>query len=133
MGLTTISGSLVTNQSYQYITIGNFFSDANTQIQALGQPGSGASYYYVDDVCIASDSLVCTNFTVGKKNIQNKFEVKIFPNPSSDFLQVQLPIEPSYLASYIVVKNILGQTVKHLSCLSKQIDLAPGEWGNKGK
>ncbi|OPZ97807.1 MAG: hypothetical protein BWY70_01395 [Bacteroidetes bacterium ADurb.Bin408] len=56
---TSISGSFVADSSYQYIIIGNFFSDTNTDTILTGPPktfGYGV-YYFIDDIYVGTDSL----------------------------------------------------------------------------
>ena len=78
---TKISGSFVADSSYKYIVIGNFFSDANTDIidHNCGVP---VSYYYIDDICVSVDSLTCisilpVNLLTFRANPCNKF-VQLF-------------------------------------------------------
>jgi len=59
---TAISGSFVSNSAYQYILVGNFFDDANTDTTILS--GSVcASYYFIDDICVSTDSFTCVDIT----------------------------------------------------------------------
>jgi gliding motility-associated-like protein len=53
---TLISGTFIANGGEQYITIGNFNSDANTISSLVNPSGSGgpAAYYYIDDVYVGS-------------------------------------------------------------------------------
>ncbi|MEP7167951.1 MAG: T9SS type A sorting domain-containing protein, partial [Bacteroidota bacterium] len=89
---TMISGSFVAQGGEQFITIGNFNDDANTDTISVpgGNPtpqGFRYSYYYVDNVCVSSDSLTCSS-SVGI-NVVNKIdEIILFPNPFSDKLNI---------------------------------------------
>src|ERR1051326_874153 len=63
---TAVYGSFIADSAYQYVTIGNFKNDANTDTVYVGAGGSALtggwkyfSYYYVEDVCVSSDSLTC--------------------------------------------------------------------------
>jgi len=47
-----ISGSFIASGSEQFITIGNFKDDANTNVQYMGGPLPGAAYYFIDDVSV---------------------------------------------------------------------------------
>ncbi len=79
-----ISGSFIADSSYKYISIGNFFDNANTDtIIWIGT--SCVAYYYLDDICISTDSLVCNPVSVD----DNKFSllnISVFPNPVEDFV-----------------------------------------------
>ena len=59
-GWTRLYGSFIADSVYKYAVIGNFFSDANTDIidHNCGLP---FSYYFIDDVCVSTDSLSCNS------------------------------------------------------------------------
>ena len=89
-----ISGSIVADSAYNYLIVGNFFDDANTDTinYNCGNCWNSFSYYFVDDVCLSTDSLLCNggidllpcNVSVN----ENIFDdgVSVFPNPASDFV-----------------------------------------------
>jgi hypothetical protein len=56
-----VSGSFISNGSEQYITIGNFKNDINTDTTRLlpncMDPDYNSAYYYIDGVCVSTDSL----------------------------------------------------------------------------
>ena len=56
---TIVAGSFVADSAYKYISIGNFFSPQNTDTVMLVVNPWCRSYYYVDDVCVSTDSLTC--------------------------------------------------------------------------
>lgn len=56
---TTVSGSFIANAAYSFIEIGNFFDNANTNIQVIRFQNSDYAYYYIDNVCISTDSMEC--------------------------------------------------------------------------
>lgn len=79
-GWTKISGSFIADSSYQYLLIGNFFDDLNTnKIRYGGTPDSN-SYYFVDDMCISTDSLYSYQWT-GIDDISHLIITSIYPNP----------------------------------------------------
>ena len=47
-----IEGSFTANGTERYITIGNFFTDAASDIGFVGTPAHWYSYYYIDDVSV---------------------------------------------------------------------------------
>ena len=82
-----ISGSFIADSSYKYIVIGNFFNDLNTDTLSFSGTlfGSMGAYYYIDDVCVSTDSI----FNAGWTNIaslKTSSEIKVFPNPANNFL-----------------------------------------------
>ena len=82
-----ISGTFIADSAYNYIAIGNFFTDSLTSRIQLDSIASFA-YYYVDDICVSTDSNYCDSIS-GITNIDFKNPMKIFPNP----LQSELNIE----------------------------------------
>ena len=56
-----ISGSFIADSSYEYLVIGNFFDNSNTDTFYLPDLAFGhfVSYYYLDDVCLSEDSSLC--------------------------------------------------------------------------
>ncbi|MBP7809694.1 MAG: T9SS type A sorting domain-containing protein [Bacteroidia bacterium] len=82
-----ISGSFIADSVYKYILIGNFFNDTNTDTLSYPGPvfGSMAAYYYIDDVCVSTDSLYALNWTGITNSLLNE-EIRTYPNPVEDFL-----------------------------------------------
>ncbi len=69
---TKISGSFIADSVYKYLTIGDLKDSAQTHFIKLpyGQPGMHYAYYYIDNICVSTDSLAC-NTTIGIKTITN--------------------------------------------------------------
>lgn len=89
---TGICGSFLADSAYSYLNIGNFFMDTTTQVQPANSVNDCYSYYFIDNVCLSTDSLdcVCTVET-GLANNNNRYSVTLFPNPTSG--QVTLSLE----------------------------------------
>jgi hypothetical protein len=84
IGWTKISGAFIADSAYQYLALGNFYDDINTDtidMAPIGQPVNYA-YYYVDLVCVTEDSANCN--PINFLNDFNQQEISIFPNPFSD-------------------------------------------------
>jgi hypothetical protein len=125
---TTIKGSFIADSAYSFITIGNFFINANTDTIHFTQV-SGRAYYYIDDVCVSADSLTCNPFSEGQSEIPNHNSViKIFPNPFHSSFTVNCPL--STINSKLTICNSLGEIVHQQISTStnQQIELnaAPG-------
>ncbi len=86
-----ISGTFIADSAYQYIVIGSFFND--TSIDTLHFPnlafGNYLSYYYLDDVCLTIDSLYNETWTGLNEPIIHNTQIIIFPNPTSDILNIK--------------------------------------------
>lgn len=86
-----LSGSFVADSAYKYVVIGNFFDDLNTDTLSLSneQLVGYASYYFIDDICVGTDSLYANSWTGINDNINKSINLLIFPNPASDFIIVE--------------------------------------------
>ncbi len=75
-----VSGSFIADSSYNYLIIGNFFTDSLTNIQNLG-PFPDYAYNFVDDICVSTDSVYCSLWTGLVNNEFVKSNI-FYPNPS---------------------------------------------------
>ena len=80
-----VSTTFTATGGENYMIIGNFNNDANTNFLQLGISTAIASYIYIDDVCIVPCGSSCTLGIIENKNE----EIKIFPNPVGDKLKIQ--------------------------------------------
>ncbi len=95
---TLVSGSIIADSSYKYLALGNFFDDANTDTVHwnCSQCQNIFGYFLLDDICISTDSLLCNGginsmtCTTSINEINSDFELKLFPNPVSDFLTISI-------------------------------------------
>lgn len=120
IGWTSVFGSFIADSSYSYISIGNFFKVTSTDTIHLiaNNPFTPNSYYYIDDICVSTDSSFCANFLytgLESKGVVNKMNV--YPNPTSGALKISLPSNNG--SSTIEVFNLFGQSVYYIN--SKQI------------
>lgn len=83
-----ISGSFLADSAYSYIALGNFFDDNHTDTLTLS-PTPYAAYYYIDDVCVSTDSLYNEAWTGLGKNIDEEDQIKIYPNPSHGNINIE--------------------------------------------
>ena len=102
---SSIQGSFIADSAYQYITIGNFLDDFNTD--TLNCPYGGA-YYFFDNICVSSDSITC--FGVDNISEINKSSIYLSPNPASDFILLTGKIDPNTAFNLI---NCMGQIVRN--------------------
>jgi hypothetical protein len=90
MNWTTVFGSFIADSNYTHLVIGNFFDDASTDTikMVTGAPAFIWAYYYIDDVCVSTDSAYCANF-VGVKEKPTQQSFKIYPNPTNGVITVE--------------------------------------------
>ncbi len=110
IGWTQIQGCYTANGGEQYITIGNFNSNANTDTMttssnyAVASNFPGWSYYYIDDVTLIDQS------TVGINELSNGSSFEVYPNPTNSILNIKSNNQQLQNAT-IEIKNTLGQLV----------------------
>ena len=107
---TQVKGSFIADSAYQYINLGNFFDDNNTDTLRVYihpnwvNPAACVAYYYVDEVVLSTDS---TLLAIEKNALIEN--CAIYPNPISNnyfFVKSTLDIQS------VSVFNHLGQQVK---------------------
>ncbi len=82
-----IMGSFIADFPFEYINIGRFNYNYDTDTIQLAGVTCNA-YYFVDDVCVSTDSLTCYLSTSVPAITNNG--LKIYPNPASDFLKIDM-------------------------------------------
>ena len=79
-----VSGSFIADSAYQYVCIGNFNDNLNTDTLIVTSFQTTA-YYFIDDICVTTDSLYNETWT-GLPDIEHS-EISIWPNPVQDYFQ----------------------------------------------
>ena len=105
-GWTKISGEYIAHGGEQYITLGNFYSDAQTDTIHLSNQNFGlVSYYYIDDVSIID----CTSVGISEINNPNS-EILISPNPTTGIFTIHTE---GAAIKEIKITNVLGETISN--------------------
>lgn len=87
VGWTLVSGSFLADSAYQYVMLGNHFSNALTDTLPLGSTiNAPLAYTYIDNVCVTSDPEGCP-LSASMTSLANAKPV-LFPNPASTTLTV---------------------------------------------
>jgi hypothetical protein len=110
----TIKGTFIADSAYQYLIIGNFYDDNHTDTLMTGTINSSA-YYYIDEVCVSTDSLTCYSHEAINEISKNEELVNIFPNPATNNLTIESP-----QSAVIEITNIQGQLIKNLVASSNK-------------
>jgi hypothetical protein len=84
-----IQGCFTANGGEQYITIGNFNTDANTNSLYVGTNNPIPSnpefaYYYIDDITLIDQT------TVGIDELGEESFFSVYPNPANDILNIDI-------------------------------------------
>lgn len=115
---TRISGSFVADSAYINLVIGNFFDDANTDTLKFFNDFSDNAYYFLDDVCVSTDSIYANNYTYTGINEQNsEANITCYPNPIVDNLTIK---NLSSEKMDIEIFNLLGERLYVAQNVSEQ-------------
>lgn len=122
-GWTKIEGSFIAQGGEQYLTIGNFFNDSESDTDFVGGSnfsscGYGASYYYIEDV-----SLKLCNYSSPVIEIPNVF------TPNNDGINDTYFIHSSNISSYSM--NIYNRWGANLTSLTEQDSIWDGTYNGK--
>jgi hypothetical protein len=100
---TELTQDFVADSAYQYITIGNFYSDAQTTVYTIDDTTSilGAqteAYQLFDDISL---------YDLGVDGLQGikQAAILISPNPCSDLLKVNYSTEIKVVSMYSIIGN----------------------------
>jgi len=119
-----ITDTIVADDNYSYMTIGNFYDDASTMTQAnpsaSNEPGTYGAYYFVDDVTV--EEIVLTNT---RDFDDNQFE--IYPNPVNDFVVVKFSKNNNFIVKIFNLQGMLlfSQKVYNQDTLSVDFSKFP--------
>ncbi|MBK7964748.1 MAG: T9SS type A sorting domain-containing protein [Bacteroidetes bacterium] len=91
------------------------------------QPFPYQAYYYVDDVCLSTDSLYNETWTSLIETTGTSNQPIIFPNPSSGFFTINSPIPMDNYCVYnlqgqLILKMVKNVSYKHSIGLSDQAE-----------
>jgi len=111
-----ISGSLLPDSAYRYILIGGFFDDTHTNTLHLPyQVIPAQSYYYVDDVCVSTNALLCGV----TPNANTSFTMPSAFSPNGDGMNdVYAPVPSSTIIEVFRIYNRWGQKIYEESGLN---------------
>lgn len=123
---TLVSGSFVADSAYQYLAIGNFFSNTLTDtMQIVTEPSLGA-YYFVDGVCVRPSGQPCEFITsIPEPGEQGPL---VWPNPASDLVQVRAARGTRWQV-YDAVGRLMDAGMSAVDMLTVPVhQWAPGEY-----
>jgi hypothetical protein len=129
---TNVSGSFIADSAYDYIMVGNFFDDFNTDTTQIWGYQYCTSYYFIENVCVSTDSLTC-NPDKGAliHEYDNNLSIKIFPNPASEYIIIEssVAIKANEIKLYNLYSHLIEfsyQILDNSKCLLKFNNLLYG-------
>jgi hypothetical protein len=122
---TKVSGSFIATGYESHLLIGNFNRKQTTTASQVSNNDIDYAYYYIDDVCISTDSTLCANYDYnGIKNeaLINTFQ--IYPNPADQLLTIKNPKGVAYTYTlYNLNGSILFEQLQAQHSV-KEVDLS---------
>lgn len=106
VGWTEINGVFVADSAYQYLVIGNFFDNANTDAMELPEGEPILPYYFIDDVCVTRLGEECLRAGVGDGGFPGEAHVEWSGFDDSGFLRW-----PGRLSFHAEVFDLAGRCV----------------------
>ena len=116
-----IFGSFIANANYKYIMIGNFFDDSNTTI--TNQSSGIYAYYFIDDVCLSTDSVFAYNYITGVKDNKKFDNIKIYPTQADDKITLEMPDKGKDR-----IQNIHGKIILEVNAEIGKNQIICSEW-----
>lgn len=109
-----ISASIVADSAYDYLILGNFFDNSNTDTlnYSCGTCLNFGSYFLIDDICVSTDSLLANggidvlSCTTSVNEIVSDDEISVFPNPANNMVTVSFQ---SNTSDEIILTDMYGK------------------------
>jgi gliding motility-associated-like protein len=87
---TKVDGVFIADSVYEYLSLGNFYNDINTQVGSFFSNTQNIAYYYIDDVFVGlekisplnNDIVIPNIFTPNNDNTNDNWEFKLNDNLS---------------------------------------------------
>ncbi len=134
IGWTKIDGYFTAQGGEQYITIGNFNSNANTDTLKSGTTNPipfepDDSYYYIDSVSLydSLDYALVTNI----KKMEDMVNVKLYPNPNNGTMRLDYKLG-GYAQAKLKLFDVTGKLVSKYDIVSNEgsIDISEQNLNN---
>ena len=122
-----ISGWFTADSAYTHLAIGDFFDLENNEVAYYNGTSETLflnTYYYIEDVCVATDPAMCGVVSTSESIDKNK-GTSLFPNPALTVLN----IDTDFSIVSISITSLDGKQLLSYHSTSTQIDisgLAPG-------
>lgn len=111
-----VSGSMIADSAYNFVMLGNFFDDANTDTTTLNCANcvNSYSYYLFDNICVSTDSIYCNGgidaapCTVSIPELYNDNQFSVFPNPTNSLFTIRNRLKTSF---NVEIYNSIGEQI----------------------
>jgi len=122
---TKIEGWITADDAYNWVAIGNFFDDIQTQKELLNETGNCTGFYYIENVCVAKTPQEC-DYLLNQTEVSTSNNlITIYPNPAEAYLIVK---SNQQLINEIKAFNSIGQLIYLTIHQEENIVIETGHW-----
>jgi len=124
-----VDGWVTADDDYNWLAIGNFFDDNQTEIIELNDENRCFGIYYIENVCVATSPEECeyllqSDTTINVNNVSLP-GVQVFPNPVLDELNL---VHSNGFIQNVHVYDPLGKLIIQRGNLSQNITIQTTHW-----
>jgi len=129
MNWTLIDGWITADDDYNWVAIGNFFDDNQTEIIELNDENRCFGIYYIENVCVATSPEAC-EYLLQSDTTSSVADVvmpgvQVFPNPVQDALQI---VHSSGVINNVRVYDPLGKLILQRNNTTQNITIQTTHW-----
>jgi hypothetical protein len=121
---TKIEGGFIADEPYNWVAIGNFYTDDNTEYLALNDDFC-IGMYYIENVCVTKNLNDCDYLLSQNELSNNGSEISLFPNPATTFLNILSNLK---LIDNVKIYNNIGQLIYDSNFRDNQVTINTGQW-----
>jgi hypothetical protein len=88
IGWMRIEATFTADDNYNWLAIGNFFTDENTSTLLMNETGTCWSAYYIENVCVAVDPTEC-EYLLSTSSVSPKPLLQVYPNPANEAVTIR--------------------------------------------
>ncbi len=121
---TKIDGWFTADEAYDWLAIGNFYTDDQTDILILNDEKACSGIYYIENVCVGQSPEDC-DYLLSNRKIKSPVGFNVFPNPASDKLTIETDgNEPIIKISLVDVSGRIVSTWSGAILNQESIDIS---------
>jgi hypothetical protein len=110
---TLVSGWFTADDAYNWVAIGNFFNDDQTDFEVLNTTDACSAVYYIENVCVALSAEEC-DYLMTIDSGEKSEGIGIYPNPASSVVQLDLPKNQRYNLNIFSTQGQLIYSMNHI-------------------
>lgn len=129
MNWTLVEGWVTADDEYNWVAIGNFFDDSQTDIVELNDENRCFGIYYIENICVATSPEECEYLlqsdTTSSVSEVNKLDIQLFPNPVQDELLIT---HSTSIITNVRVYDALGKLITQKDEAAQSISIKTTHW-----